>query len=215
MQRTPGRAVLFDFDDTLVRTRECKVRAIQALAERHYGVSMPSATIDASWGLPYDALFARLFGELDADLARVIQRYEALNEEFPVVAYDDAIATLEAAFAREMVLGVVTAAGEIIISQMAAVGFPVARFLLVQTARDTPHHKPDPRVFAPALAKLAAHGIGADAITYVGDALNDFRAASAAGLSFLGVHGRTTEASAFARAGARSVASLSALLDLL
>ncbi|MEO7033210.1 MAG: hypothetical protein ABI548_05095 [Polyangiaceae bacterium] len=28
------QAILFDYDDTLVRTRECKYRALQALAHR-------------------------------------------------------------------------------------------------------------------------------------------------------------------------------------
>jgi HAD superfamily hydrolase (TIGR01549 family) len=212
---SPRRAVLFDYDDTLVQTRACKYQAIRTLAERYYGASIASVTIDQHWGVPYETLFTRLFAHLDTDVARVIQRYESLNDEFPIVAYDDAIATLEALLTRELAIGVVTSAGQIVFAQMAAVGIPFARFSFVQTARDTAYHKPDPRVFAPALAKLEALGIGAERVTYVGDALSDFRAAEGAGLAFVGIHDRTSEASAFAEAGARSVASLTALLAAL
>jgi phosphoglycolate phosphatase-like HAD superfamily hydrolase len=211
----PRRAVLFDYDDTLVQTRACKYRAIQAMAERHYGARIAAEVIDQHWGVPYEALFRRLFAQLDADLERVIRRYEALDDEFPIVPYIDAIATLEALLARELAIGVVTSAGEIVFAQMAAVGIPFARFAFVQTARDTAYHKPDPRVFAPALEKLEVLGIAADAITYVGDSLSDYHAAQAAGLAFLGIHDRTTEASAFAEAGARSLPSLAALLAAL
>jgi phosphoglycolate phosphatase len=215
----PQRAVLFDYDDTLVQTRQCKYRALAALAERHYGAQLSSATIDAHWGVPYEALFTRLFAHLDQDIPRVIRRYEALDLEFPVLAYDDAVATLEALLARDVVVGVVTSAGEIVHAQMAAVGIPSARLCFVQTARDTPYHKPDPRVFAPALEKLHARGIAPsvevraqNSLSYVGDSLTDFRAAQGAGLSFVGIHGRTTDREAFSSAGARSVASLSELL---
>lgn len=75
------QAVLFDYDDTLVKTRECKFAALIALAERHYGHALPNAEIEAHWGIPYRALFARLFASVDADVERVIQRYEALNDE--------------------------------------------------------------------------------------------------------------------------------------
>lgn len=31
-------AILFDYDDTLVRTQECKFAALRAVAERHYAL---------------------------------------------------------------------------------------------------------------------------------------------------------------------------------
>ena len=210
---TSGRAVLFDYDDTLVKTRQCKFAAIQALALRHYGVSLAVAQIEQHWGIPYRQLFARLFQGLDADTERVIARYEALNDEFPIVAYEDAAETLEALLALGALVGVVTSAGEIVRRQMVMLGLPLERLALLQTASDTAHHKPDPRVFAPALQRLSGRGVTPAQTAYVGDSLNDYRAARDAGLRFIGVHGRTTEAGEFARAGVKSIATLSELMQ--
>jgi HAD superfamily hydrolase (TIGR01509 family) len=205
---TELRAVLFDYDDTLVKTRECKFGAIVAVAERHYGAELPIARIEEHWGIPYRTLFARLFDHLDPDTDRVIHRYEALNAEFPVVAYEDAIETIELLLARDTRVGVVTSAGEIVRQQMIAVGIPLERLVLLQTAADTQHHKPDPRVFAPALARLRECGVEPTATLYVGDSINDYRAAHGAGLGFVGVHGRTTAPAEFSRFGVKSVANL-------
>lgn len=210
---TEVRAVLFDYDDTLVRTRQCKFAAIVALAERHYRAELPIARIEALWGIPYRELFARLFEGLDSDTDLVIERYEALNAEFPIVAYEDAVETIEALLARHLHVGVVTSAGDIARRQMVAVGIPLERLAVLQTASDTPHHKPDPRVFVPALAQLRERDVPADATVYVGDSLNDYRAAHGAGLRFVGVHGRTTELVEFQRFGVQSVASLRELAD--
>ncbi len=205
---TARRAVLFDYDDTLVKTRQCKFAAVVALAERHYGVELPVARIEEHWGIPYRQLFTRLFEGVDSDTERVIQRYEALNEEFPVVAYEDAVETIEAFLSAGILVGVVTSAGEIVRRQMMAVGIPLERLALLQTASDTEYHKPDPRVFSPALAHLFERGLTQEAIIYVGDSLSDYRAAHGAGLHFIGIHGRTTEANEFDRVGVKSIATL-------
>ncbi|MEO8901112.1 MAG: HAD hydrolase-like protein [Polyangiaceae bacterium] len=83
------QAVLFDYDDTLVRTRQCKYLALQALAQREYGFELTSARLDEHWGIAYLELFRRLFGAVEPDIARAITRYEALDAEFPMSAYPD------------------------------------------------------------------------------------------------------------------------------
>jgi HAD superfamily hydrolase (TIGR01549 family) len=207
------RAVLFDYDDTLVQTRQCKYKAIIALAERFYGLSLAPSEIDKHWGIEYTALFRNLFAAVDADTARVIQRYEALNDEFPVLAYPDTLEAIDALLTQGTAVGIVTSAGNIVHAQMRSVGIPVARLELVQTASDTSYHKPDPRVFEPALQKLARSAIEKDVVTYVGDSLSDYRAASGAGLQFVGIHERTTARDAFEGVGARTVASLEELVQ--
>ena len=48
---------VFDFDDTLFRTRECKVQAIKALAERYYDKELSSELIESRWGIAHRDLF--------------------------------------------------------------------------------------------------------------------------------------------------------------
>ena len=206
------RAFLFDYDDTLVQTRQCKFRALQALATRNYQLELSDAELDRHWGVAYGELFQRLFGAVEPDLSRVISAYEALDSEFEMTAYEESLRVLEALQVRHLV-GVVTAAGRSIVErQMSRLGFAVTGLVLLQTAEDTPHHKPDPRVFEPALRELAKHGVGAGDTTYVGDSLKDFHAARDAGLGFVGVLRGTTSKREFSEAGATTVESLDALL---
>ncbi|MGC4095091.1 MAG: HAD-IA family hydrolase [Polyangiaceae bacterium] len=206
-------AVLFDYDDTLVQTRLCKYRALRALGSRHYGLQLSDAEIDRHWGIAYVELFRQLFGAVEPQLERAIQRYEALDAEFSMTAYPEALPVLRA-LASRMPIGIVTAAGRSIVErQLNLLGFPPLAVL--QTAEDTPHHKPDPRVFAPALACLRALGVESARVHYVGDSLKDFEAARGAGLTFVGILRGTTRPEEFAAAGAETVESLDALLERL
>lgn len=206
-------AVLFDYDDTLVQTRQCKYRAIAALGRRFYGAEIAEAIIDRHWGIEYRQLFRKLFEGIDDNVERVIQRYESLNDEFPVVPYPDTLATIDGLLRRPLTLGIVTSAGDIVHQQLKRMAMPVERMAVIQTAADTEVHKPDPRVFAPALRQLAQRGIPASEVAYVGDSLRDFEAARDASLRFVGIFGRTTPEVSFTDAGARAVASLSELLQ--
>ena len=210
-----SRAVLFDYDDTLVQTRQCKYRALRALGSRHYRLDLTDADIDRHWGIAYNDLFRALFGAAEPNLALAISRYEALDDEFAMIAYPDTLRTLTA-LAERGLIGVVTAAGRSIVErQMRQLDFPLARLAVLQTAEDTPHHKPDPRVFAPATAALAQLGVELSETAYVGDSIKDLQAARDAGVRFIGVLHGTTSREEFAAAGAETVESLSALLGLL
>jgi HAD superfamily hydrolase (TIGR01549 family) len=207
------RAVLFDYDDTLVGTRACKYLALQAVAQRHYRVELSTARIDEHWGAPYEQLFRSLFAAFEPDIGRAIAHYEALDAEFPLHAYPDAERVLHA-FAERSLVGIVTAASRARVEQQLTSFRLIRPLSLLQTAEDTPFHKPDPRVFDPTLAELARRGIERSAVTYVGDSLRDYAAARDAGLAFWGVLGRTTSQEEFERLGVNVVPSLDALLDV-
>jgi phosphoglycolate phosphatase-like HAD superfamily hydrolase len=90
------KAVLFDYDDTLVQTRRCKYRALGALGSRHYSLELTDAGIDRHWGIAYHELFRALFGAVEPDLSLAISRYEALDGEFAMTAYPETRSTLTA-----------------------------------------------------------------------------------------------------------------------
>ncbi len=208
------RAVLFDYDDTLVRTRESKYLALQAVALRHYELELSTERLDEHWGAPYQELFQSLFSAVEQDIGRAIARYEALDAEFPLQPYPDARRVIDH-LARRSLVGVVTAASRSRVeAQLAA--FDLREPLsLLQTAEDTSFHKPDPRVFEPALAELERRGIPRSAVTYVGDSLRDHAAARDAGLAFWGILRDTTSREDFERHHVNVVPSLEALLDVL
>ena len=208
------RAVLFDYDDTLVQTKESKFAALRAIAERHYAFRLTDEAIRTHWGVPYRELFDNLFGSVEADVARVIRLYEAANDEFPIEPYPETLSVLRR-LAERVAIGIVTSAGRAIVArQLARIGVSIEQLTVFQTAEDTPTHKPDPRVFDPALQTLAESGITRASVLYVGDSLRDFAAARDAGIDFRGVLRGTTSALEFEAARAPYMTDLEALLDL-
>ncbi|HWO11704.1 MAG TPA: HAD family hydrolase [Polyangiaceae bacterium] len=209
------QAILFDYDDTLVQTKECKFAALRAIAQRHYALTLSDEVIREHWGVAYEQLFRALFGAVEADVARVIARYEAVNDEFPIAPYPEVLGVLRR-LRQRVAIGIVTSAGRALAArQLERIGLAPSELSVFQGADDTPLHKPDPRVFEPALAVLAARNISRDAVLYVGDSLRDFAAARGAGLDFIGVLRGTTTPREFEAAGARYCRDLEALIPLL
>ena len=208
------RAVLFDLDDTLVQTKLTRYKAIIALAERYYNYPLTEAMIDSYWGTPHREFYSQLFKAVEHDLERILFYRRQLNEEFPNAPYEDTGQTLLYLTAKYPV-GIVTASGREMIEEIVPLQLPLEKLLFIQTSEDTAFHKPDPRVFEPALRKLSALGITPRQTLYVGDSLKDYQAAAAAGMAFIGLADRTTPAAAFRAAGAPSVLSLTALTQLL
>jgi phosphoglycolate phosphatase len=183
-----ARAYVFDYDDTLVRTRQCRFAAIKTLAERHYSHTLTDQDINAHWGKPFFELFQALFNSVASDTKEVINRYLSLIDEFPILAHTGATEALKALSAKYFV-GVVTSAhSRIVKPELERLGFPIEEIKHIQCADDTDFHKPDPRVFDPLIKVLTLHGIDKSEVIYVGDAITDHSAALAAGLSFIGFY---------------------------
>ncbi len=112
----------------------------------------------------------------------------ALEPQFPKEIHDDTLAILGALALHGIVAGVVTSTKtEFAVADLQRLQVPDEAFVLVQGAKATPYHKPDGRVFDPALARLAELGISRSEVLYVGDALMDQEAAAQAGIRFVGV----------------------------
>jgi len=207
-----ARAFVFDYDDTLVRTRQGRFAAIKALAERHYSYYLSDAEIEAHWGKPFVTLFESLFGALDGDTPRVIERYSALLQDFPIEAHIGAVEAVTALSQRYFV-GIVTSAhSRVVVSDLTRLKFPVAEIRHIQCAEDTTCHKPDPLVFEPLLKALEKSGIKPAEVVYVGDAITDFSAASAAGIPFVGYRGDPDRGNPFAALPIRVLSDLRELV---
>jgi phosphoglycolate phosphatase-like HAD superfamily hydrolase len=209
------RLVSFDYDDTLVRTRECKVPAVVELARRFYGKRLTKEEIEQAWGEPYPHFFRKLLGDVDSDLGRIIDRYRSLNPEFPLGSYSDATRVVAALLERHFV-GIVSACGrEQLVGQLAESGFEHIKFSFIFAAEDTRFHKPDPRVFAGLQTLMSSKGICANEVVHVGDSLRDLLAARAANFDFIGIGRRARDAAAMEAHGAKVVGSLTEAMRLI
>ena len=180
-------AYIFDYDDTLVRTRESKFAAIRETARRHYGKNLSDADIEKYWGIPFREFFRSVFQDITDNTEEVISHYLSVTKEFPMVPFAKSVETLNL-LAEDYFVGLLTSASkDVVIPDLKRLGFAVDTFAVVQCAEDTECHKPDPAVFDPILARLTTAGIAASETLYVGDAITDYHAAHGAGLHFLGL----------------------------
>lgn len=112
-------------------------------------------------------------------------------------------------------MGVVTATTYSSLSHdFATLGLSKELFDYIQTEEDTKFHKPDPKVFEPALNWLARNTISPQEVLYVGDHLRDMQAAKRAGFHFIGVTTGLTSMKEFEEHQTQSIKELSELLSL-
>jgi beta-phosphoglucomutase-like phosphatase (HAD superfamily) len=204
-------ALIFDYDDTLVQTRESKFAAIQALGIRSLGLSVKSADIERHWGTPYRRFFGDLFMLQGAALDELIRDYERLSEEFPMRLHVDARRAIDGILPSYYCGIVSSASASRICTQLHGLGVPRDRFSFIQGEEHTTVHKPDPAVFEPAIAAIKKHHPEPVEIIYIGDAYTDYCAAVGAKLRFIGIPRREQSRRQLAAVGAQMIDSLERL----
>lgn len=197
------KAALFDFDDTLVDTFRSKIPAIIEYCSTVHNVQVSSDDVTALWGMPFWEKMKLLTKSESIDT----DRYLTISERHPLVPFPESEAVLQALQSR-FKIGIVTSlARPVLLHSLNALGWSAIPFSVLVAEGEAPANKPDPRVFEPALACLP--GIQRHEILYVGDALTDARAASEAGLRFIGVGRDPQRRATFRDAGFQWQPSLS------
>jgi HAD superfamily hydrolase (TIGR01549 family) len=205
MAQKSYKAVIFDMDDTLIKTYAVKLRQHQHFAREVHGFDINEEEFFSHWGKPFDVFLASVYAQVGGDIEMLKEKYLQYSHLFPVELHDDTTWVLDHLHGLGKKLGIVTATSrEVVMRDLTLAGFPFEKLHKLQTSSDTAVHKPDPRVFDPMLASLADVGI-TDDILYVGDALMDHAAATGAGLHFIGVTTGAVSEQQFRDAGAEHV----------
>ncbi len=195
------KAVIFDFDDTLVKTWVVKWNHHKAVAKQFYDIDLSDEQIREHWGKPFDTLIIHLYQNADS-IENMRAANWSLEDQFLKEIHDGSLEVINSLLNKGIIIGIVTAAPkDFTLPDFVRLGFPVENIAVIQTADDTMVHKPDPDVFNPILEKLSARSIQKDEIVYVGDALTDFYAARDAGLDFIAVTTGLTTQDQFLNAG--------------
>jgi HAD superfamily hydrolase (TIGR01549 family) len=201
------KAVLFDVDDTLVKTWEPKWAQHKMVAKRYYGLDLTDEDILLHWGKPHHVMIDGMYRSAD-DVEHMIENFLRHEDEYPKTPHPEAVEVVTELLDAGMPVGVITAMlRRITLKDLREQGFPYERFAVIQSADDTDTHKPDPAVFLPALQALKLTD-QTGAVLYIGDGLSDFVAARGAGMDFVGVTTGRTTAEQFADAGAISAPTL-------
>jgi phosphoglycolate phosphatase-like HAD superfamily hydrolase len=198
------KAVFFDHDDTLVGTIGPKWAHHKHVARTYYDKELSDEEIIPHWGKPLGELVCLLYGTDDAEQA--MANNKACHEDFPKTLFSATVSTLERIKHAGKMIGIITATSRFSFEHdLDLHHIPRQAIDYTQTADDTPYHKPDPRVFDPAIAWLKERDITPAEVLYVGDGLHDMRAAVGAGFNFLGVETGLVTAEQFVAAGAVSI----------
>lgn len=207
------KAVIFDFDDTLVGTYRPIWNMHRHIAKKYYGIELTDETILKHWGQPINVLAKHYYQTDDPEqgVAYILKE----NVNFPKEKFDHTIPLLQKLRGKGLKTGIVTASHlNLVDGDFITANLTKDMIDYIQTADDTDVHKPDPAVFNPLLSWADRHGIRKNEILYIGDGLHDMNAALSAGLSFLGVATGLVTISDFEGHDVRSIADLSMLLSI-
>lgn len=206
------RVVFFDHDDTLVGTIGTKWAHHKHVAKTYYGKELGDDEIRKHWGKPLRELTCLLYGTDNVNEAMAYNT--ATHKDFEKNLFEATIPTLRRLHSLGLTIGVITATSRYSFDHdLDHHGIPREILAYTQSADDTDFHKPDPRVFDPALAWLAERGLKPAEVLYVGDGLHDMKAAVGAGFNFLGVQTGLVTGDEFTAAEARSITSIAELAD--
>jgi len=179
------KAVLFDYDDTLVDTLGSRSLALTTFFRTNYGINITQAEIEAVWGIQ----FSQMMTALGKGASVRVEDYLKVAKDFPIKPFEG-VAPLLQSLHKRVPIGIVTSvAREVLLADIQEMGWSEDWFAVISAQEDTPAHKPDADVFIPAMNALRScdSQITPDKVLYVGNALSDGLAARAAGLGFLGV----------------------------
>lgn len=182
------KAVLFDWDDTVVGTFS-RIADLIILFAKKEGLDIPDVqTISMNWSKPRKFLLASLWPHHDSD--KLDSKFvEFVPRNFYLEPFPYSKKVIMDLISQGMILGVVSSSPKQAIDRTIKkyLNSNFGLFKIIQTAEDVAYHKPDPRVFDIPISKLEKLGISTNEIVYVGDGLHDYLAAKNKGLKFIAV----------------------------
>jgi FMN phosphatase YigB (HAD superfamily) len=208
------KAIIFDYDDTLVKTKETKWDALKETGKRYYKLDISDATLHEFWGFPYISMLQGVFGNVD-NIENIRDKYEKVTKEFPMLAHDNCV-NVVSQLLKKYKVGILTASSRnLVIDDLTVLGFPINNFFYIQTSEDTNVHKPNPKVFKPMLNKLEVERIFKSEVLYIGDSMKDYQAATDAEIDFIAIDHSKSMLDQYSRLQIRAVDSFNALLKAL
>lgn len=196
------KAVLFDFDYTLVDSSEAIVHCFFSASDS-LGLARKSAEdVKKQIGMPLGDMFTTLYEGLEALAENFKLLYVAEADKVATKMtcfYPDARHVLMALKQKNYLTGIVSTKNRSRIEETLSAYEMATYFDLVIGGEDVKAHKPSPEGIFKAIDQL---GVQNEHIMYIGDSLFDLYAAANAGVQFLAVLNGMTDSKTFLDHGA-------------
>ncbi|EOQ95652.1 haloacid dehalogenase-like hydrolase [Leptospira wolbachii serovar Codice str. CDC] len=181
------KAIIFDYDDTLVQTRKTRYNTIYKLSKQLFDTEITEREIDEAWGLPAEVFLLKLFGRFSSDINYLWNIYIEFSKKDLNIPHPNAFEYISK-YQNIYKFGIVTSSSEKVVHrELNELQINTDLFFQIQTSDHTNVHKPNPDVFEPIFVLLKNENIDKKEIFYIGDSPADFESASKFGFHFLGI----------------------------
>ncbi|NCQ80865.1 MAG: HAD-IA family hydrolase [Microcystis aeruginosa W13-15] len=181
------KALIFDYDDTLVQTREIRYRTIKRIYNEVLKDNISDNEIDSAWGLPAEEFLLKIFGKFSNDinsLWEIYNNYKKFDQNRP---HENAFKFIEKYY-DIIRFGILTSSSyKVVTNELYEMKVDQNLFFNIQGAEHTDVHKPNPEVFLPIFKLLSESRIEKSEILYIGDSPADFHSSTKFGLNFIGI----------------------------
>lgn len=199
-------AVIFDLDDTLLRTYPAKWDQHKETAKRFYGINLGDDVLRLHWGKPTNVMVRHLYQDAET-VEAMVKNFRSLDPYYLKGIHDDVLNSIEQIHALGLSVHVATnSSEESAVNDLKRLGVPLSYFDSIFGIEKNKVYKPNPEALQPLLGTLAAKGV-TDGVVYVGDSLIDYYASTGAGIDFIGVTTGITTKKDFKGVGATSIIS--------
>ncbi len=207
------KAVIFDFDDTLVKSGETSYRN-HCKTARSLGWPTPSfATFLKYWGKPWHSMILALFPH--ADVNEFIREYSKIRKSSRYPLIPGALETLNFLHEHHIELGILSnKPTEQLMERIGHTALNPKIFSFVFGEQSTFFKKPDSRAFDEVLFQFKKHYIKRHEMLFVGDLTVDYFAARGANIDFCAVLSGFHSVQTFSRAGLDRGHMVSSVKDL-
>lgn len=180
------RGFVFDFDDTLVRSRGRRTKVLQDTAKK-LGFEYQSELEASAWGSPFSEMIERLIPGVRFD--DFLIEYRRATSTLPPEVLPGVQETLQNARRLNIFCAVLSSSHtDLINDELESSGLAEYFDVVVGYDRSAPYMKPDPRTLLPILSSWQSRfGILMRDIILFGDSITDAQLAIKAGASFVAV----------------------------
>lgn len=205
------KVVIFDYDDTLVKSSQALYKTDCKTAET-LGLEKPTRSAYFSlWGKPHKEMINILHPGIDVNI--YMKKYSEIYHPDSLELFKDAKDILETLTKRGLRIALLSAKQKKFLEEHLKHASIRKYFDYIHSVKSSPYKKPDPKVFNDLINHF---GLDPSEMLYIGDQVLDYETASKAGLHFFAVTTGINTEQDFKNAGCNNiVSSLNELLNKL